>query len=147
VSFPVIPPDTRAPGYTGHISDHNAISDSLSAHQSALTNLQASVLAGILPSSQQTVSYTLSLTDLGTVVEMNSGAAVSVIIPPSSQTGFPVGAIVWVCATGTGTVTVAAGTGVTLLSAGGHVNISAQYAEARLRQRILNTWILTGSIA
>jgi hypothetical protein len=60
---------------------------------------------------------------------------------------FPVGAIVWVCATGSGTVTIAAGSGVTLLSAGGRVNISAQYAEIKLRQRVLNQWVITGSLA
>jgi hypothetical protein len=147
VSFPVVPPDTRAPGYSGHIGDHNAISDSLSAHQSAITGLQAAVPGGIVLSSVQTVAYTLALTDLGTVVEISSSSPVTVTVPPSAQTGFPVGAQLWVMATGSGVVTIAAGTGVTLLSAGGRVAISAQYAECKLRQRILNTWMLTGSLA
>lgn len=147
MTTPVIPPDTRAPGFSGHIGDHNAISDSLSWLTSQVQVLGQQIAGSVLASSQQPGSYTLQSADLGTVVEVNSGPAATVTVPPSTVQSFPVGAIVWVCATGTGTVTVAAGTGVTLLSAGGHVNISAQYAEARLRQRILNTWILTGSLA
>jgi hypothetical protein len=146
VSFPVIPPDTRAPGYSGHIVDHNAISDSLSAHQSALNNLQAIVPGSITLSSQQNVSYTLQLTDLGTVVEMNASGPVTLTIPPSTQAGFSVGAVLWVARMGTGTVTIVAGTGVTIWSVGVNMQISAQYAEVKLRQRILNTWVVSGSI-
>ena len=34
--MPVIPPDTRAAGQTGHIADHNAISDVLTAQGAQL---------------------------------------------------------------------------------------------------------------
>jgi hypothetical protein len=144
---PIVPPDTRAPGYSGHIADHNSISDSLSWLYSQVAALGSAVTGAILASSQQAGSYTLQAADLGTVVEVNSGAAATVTVPPSTVQPFPVGAVIWVCAMGSGTVTIAAGTGVTLLSAGSHVNISAQYAEAKLRQRALNTWVLTGSLA
>lgn len=135
---PVIPPDTRAPGYSGHINDHNAISDSLSWLMSAVTGLV---------SSQQTASYTLAVADLGTVVEVNSGAPATVTVPPSSSVTFPVGAIIWVCSTGTGVVTIAAGAGVTLRSLASKVAIAGQYAEVKLRQRAQDTWVLTGSLA
>ena len=135
---PVIPPDTRAPGFSGHITDHNAISDTLSWLMSQLTALQ---------SSQQTASYTLALGDLGTVVEVNSGAPATVTVPPSSAATFPLGAVIWVCSTGTGTVTIAAGSGVTLLSLAGKVAIAGRYAEVKLRQRAPDTWILTGALA
>jgi hypothetical protein len=148
VSFPpVIPPDTRAPGYSGHIVDHNSISDALSWLTAQVTQLGQAVAGSVLASSQQTGNYTLQAADLGTVVEVNSGAAATVTIPPSSQAAFPVGAVIWVCATGSGTVTIAAGTGVTLLAAPSPpYNITAQYAEAKLRQRALNTWVMTGSV-
>jgi hypothetical protein len=55
--------------------------------------------------------------------------------------------VLWIGRTGTGTVSIAAGTGVTLLSPGGLVTISGQYAECKLRQHILNTWMMTGSLA
>jgi hypothetical protein len=147
VGTPVIPPDTRAPGYSGHISDHNAMSDALNWLYSQVAALGSAVVGAILVSTQQTSSYTLQLSDMGTVVEVSSPSAAVVTIPPSTAVPYPPGAVIWVCATGAGQVTIAAGTGVTLLSAGGHVNISAQYAEVKLRQRALNQWVLTGSIA
>lgn len=139
MSFPPIPPDTRAIGQFGHILDHNEISDSLAALQAAVTTLQGAIAGSVIPSSIQNGNYTLALTDLGTVVEVNSAGAVTVTIPPSSQVAFPVGAIVNICQTGAGTVTVAAGTGVTLL--GASLSTAAQYAYVGLRQRALNTWI------
>jgi hypothetical protein len=36
----VIPPDTRAAGYSGHIGDHNAINDVLSGLEGQVTYLQ-----------------------------------------------------------------------------------------------------------
>ena len=135
---PVIPPDTRQPGFSGHISDHNAISDTLSWLMSQLTALQ---------STQQTASYTLALADMGTVVEVNSGAPATVTVPPASAATFPLGAVIWVAAMGTGTVTIAPGSGVTLRSLGGKVAISGQYAEVKLRQRAPDVWMLTGALA
>lgn len=145
--MPVVPPDTRSPGYSGHISDHNAISDCLSALYGSVGQLQAAVAGGITPSSVQNAGYTLVSSDLGSVVEITSGSPVTVTIPPSAQAAFPVGAVLWIARMGSGTVTIAAGSGVTLVSPGGLVTVSAQYAEAKLRQRILNTWIMTGSLA
>jgi hypothetical protein len=78
VSFPVVPPDTRAPGYSGHISDHNAISDVLSALTSQVTTLTSAVAGGITLSSVQNANYTLAAMDLGTVVEVSSGGPVTI---------------------------------------------------------------------
>ena len=40
MSMPMPPPDTRAPGQTGHIADHNTISDSLAALENAVGTLE-----------------------------------------------------------------------------------------------------------
>ena len=71
MGMPVIPPDTRAPGYSGHISDDNVISDVLSAFTSQIVTLQAAVAGGITPSSVQNANYTLAAADLGDVVEVS----------------------------------------------------------------------------
>ncbi len=147
MTFPTIPPDTRAAGQSGHITDHAAISDVLSAMESQITQLQALVAGAVLGFSSQGGSYVLSPADIGTVVEVNSAGAATVTVPPSSQTPFPLGAVIWVAAFGVGVVTIVAGGGVTIVSAGNKVNISAQYAEVKLRQRSLNNWVLTGSLA
>jgi hypothetical protein len=143
----VIPPDTRAPGQSGHIEDHNAISDALSALESQVTTLQTQMAGSVIGSSVQSGSYVLSVSDLGTVVEVNSAGAATVTVPPSTAGAFPLGAVLWVAALGVGVVTIVAGGGVTVASAGNKVNISGQYAEVKLRQRSLNNWLLTGSLA
>jgi hypothetical protein len=68
VGMPVIPPDTRASGYSGHIS---VISDVLSVFSSQIVTLQAAVAGGITPSSVQNANYTLAAADLGDVVEVS----------------------------------------------------------------------------
>jgi hypothetical protein len=40
MSMPLPPPDTRAPGQTGHIADHNTISDALAALETAVQGLE-----------------------------------------------------------------------------------------------------------
>jgi hypothetical protein len=40
MTMPTPPPDTRAPGQTGHIADHNTISDALAALESAVEALE-----------------------------------------------------------------------------------------------------------
>jgi hypothetical protein len=145
--MPPLPPDTRAAGQPGHIADHDALVDYMAALQAEVVVLQAQIAGGLILGSVQSGNYTLAPSDLGTTVEINSASAATVTIPPSSQTPFPVGAVIFVAATGVGVVTLVAGGGVTMVSSGGHVNISAQYAEAKLRQRSLNSWMLTGSLA
>jgi hypothetical protein len=141
-SFPTIPPDTRAPGQSGHIEDHNAISDSLNALQAAIVALQLTNGAAVLTASSQPGSYTLAATDLGTVVEISASGASTVTIPPSASVPFPVGALVRIFQAGTGSVTVAPAAGVTLNS---YVSTTllGQYAQVTLRQRSLNLWSLT----
>ena len=67
-----------------------------------------------VPINAQTGSYTLVLTDAGKIVEVSSTSATTVTVPPNSSAAFPVGAVISVMQTNTGTVTVAAGSGVTV---------------------------------
>ena len=144
----VIPPDTRATGQSGHLEDHNAISDVLSAQAAQITALQGALAGSVIGSNPQTgSSYTLAGTDLGVAVEISSGTSATVTVPASSSTPFPVGAVLWVVQAGAGQVGISPAGGVTLQSAGGLTHTSAQWAEVKLRQRSLNTWILTGSLA
>ena len=88
----------------------------------------------------------VAATDLGTVVEMNSASAMTCTIPPSSQTPFPVGAIVSVAQMGIGVVTIVAGGGVTILAAAGTNVSTGQYTQMQLRQRALNIWVVGGDV-
>lgn len=96
------------------------------------------------PIVAQTADYTLVLTDAGKVVEVDSGSARTVTVPPNASVAFPVGTIVEVCQVGAGTVTVAAGSGVTVRQAGA---LAGQWATVSLRKRATNEWVLTGELA
>ena len=89
----------------------------------------------------QSTNYTLALTDSNKAVTMNSGSATTVTVPPNSTVAFPTGAIVYVSRIGAGTVTLAAGAGVTLTKTG---NLGANET-ILLRKRDTNTWIVDDS--
>lgn len=92
----------------------------------------------------QTSSYTAVLADAGVVVEMNSGSANNFTIPPNSSVAFPVGTIIGVYQMGAGLTTIVAGSGVTIRNVGA---MHGQYAEASLRKRATDEWVLTGYLA
>jgi hypothetical protein len=74
--------------------------------------------------STQTANYTLQATDKGTREVMNMASAGTVTVPDST---FNAGDIVWVHSIGSGTITVAAGTGMTLNSSAGSAPTLAQW--------------------
>jgi hypothetical protein len=88
----------------------------------------------------RTANYTLSLSDAGKTVEMNSGSATTVTIPTNAAAAFPLGTVIWITRQGAGTVTVA-GSGVTLRARSG-VTAPAQYAVGRLWKRAGDEWFL-----
>ena len=97
--------------------------------------------------SQTGTSYTLVLSDAGKVVEMNNASANTLTVPPNSSVAFPVGTFLIVAQMGAGTTTIAEGSGVTILSGGDLLDISAQYQEVALRKRDTDEWTLVGSLA
>lgn len=99
------------------------------------------------PPNTQTGSYTLVITDVNRTVEMNSASATVVTVPPNSSVAFPIGSIVEVARYGAGTVTVAAGAGVTIRSRSSLLAVGNQYGAASLRKRATDEWILVGDLA
>ncbi len=97
--------------------------------------------------SSQTASYTVVLADATKVIEVNSVSAVTVTLPTNATAAFPTGSWMEVFQQGTGQVTIAGATGVTLRSRGGLLATAGQYAELRLRKRDINTWVVSGDLA
>lgn len=95
----------------------------------------------------QTTSYTLVLGDSLKMVEMNAAGANNLTVPPNSSVAFPTGAIVYIRQYGAGTTTIVAGSGVTIRSRGGLLNMAGQYAEAVITKRATDEWVLSGDIA
>ena len=74
--------------------------------------------------STQTANYTLQAADKGTREVMNMSSAGTVTVPNNT---FNAGDIVWVHSIGSGTITIAAGTGLTLNSSAGSAPTLAQW--------------------
>jgi hypothetical protein len=89
----------------------------------------------------QTTSYTLALADNGKVLAMNNSAAATVTVPPNSVAPFPIGAVIYVCRVGTGGVTLAGGSGVTLTRTGSFTSNEEIY----IRKRGTDSWIVVDS--
>ncbi len=97
----------------------------------------------IIP-NQQTVNYTLVMSDAGKVIEMNSASATSVTIPPDSSVNFPIGTHLEIFQRGTGTVSIIAGSGVTALHSSSSLDIIGQYSTVGLRKSGANEWVASG---
>jgi hypothetical protein len=97
----------------------------------------------------KTASYTPVLADANRIVEVSSSSSTTLTVPPDSSVAFPVGTVLGVYQLGLGTVTVTAGTGVTVESSTASTSsrsLTGQYAEASLRKRAANTWVLAGDL-
>jgi hypothetical protein len=94
----------------------------------------------------QTVSYTLVLGDAGKVVEMNAAGALNLTVPPNSSVAFPLSTWIDVSQFGAGQVTIVAGAGVTLRSAGGLLKTRLQYSGLTLVKRGTDEWYVFGDL-
>jgi len=83
-------------------------------------------------------SGTLVIGEAYAIVEVNSASAVTITIPPNSSVAFVVGTVIEIVQIGAGTVTAAAGAGVTL---NGTAATSGQWKSVFLRKRATDTWI------
>ena len=92
----------------------------------------------------QTANYTLALSDSAKVVAMNATVARTVTVPTNASVAFPVGTVVNVYRVGTGSVTVAGASGVTVRNAGA---IRSEFGEVSLRKRATNEWVLSGDVS
>lgn len=98
-----------------------------------------------VPINTQTASYTLVLSDQGGIVQMNSGSAQTLTVPPNSSVAFPIGTVIVIVQLGAGALSVAAGAGVTI-NANPGLNFGGRYAQATLYKRATDTWVLAGNL-
>jgi hypothetical protein len=104
--------------------------------------------SGVLSINEQVgTTYTLVLTDAGKEIRFTNGSAVSLTIPPNSSVAFPIGTEIIIVQYGAGTVTVGPGSGVTINSAGGRLDLYEQYSAAALIKQNVDEWLLAGDIS
>lgn len=97
--------------------------------------------------TQTGTTYTFVLTDQGKIVEGNNAVAQTYTVPPNSSVAFPINTAIELVCYGAGLITVAAGVGVTLRSAGALLKTRAQYSGATLYKRASDEWVLIGDLA
>ena len=90
-------------------------------------------------------SYVLVLGDDGDIITMENGGATNITVPTNAAESFPVGAKVEIYCIGAGVTTIVFTGGVTGISEGNHVAITAK-GHATLRKLLTNTWHLSGDI-
>jgi hypothetical protein len=84
-------------------------------------------------------AYTLVRSDAGKDIVCTSSVAVTLTVPPNASVAFPVGTVIHFSQGGTGAVTAAAGTGVTLEALNGFTT-TAQNDVRALQQVAIDVW-------
>ena len=122
-----------------------ALGDDANFASSVTTSLGLKV-DSVTPISQKTASYTLSsLTERDDMIEMGSGSALTLTIPPASAIDYPIGTSIDVLQTGAGQVTIAAGAGVTVNATPG-LKLRTTWSSCTLFKRAANTWVVFGDL-
>lgn len=99
--------------------------------------------SGSLVITTQTGNYAFQASDANTEVDYNSGSAGTFTIEPYSSAPMAIGTIIQCRQRGTGQLTIAAATGVTLYYANAAVT-RAQYSLISITQGALNIWYVDG---
>lgn len=103
---------------------------------------------GPLRITKQTgTSYTLALADVGADLQSSNGSGQTITLPPDNSVPIDINDTGVITAMGSGTVTIAAGSGVTVNSLGGDLDIGGQYASVFWQKTGANTFLLRGSLA
>jgi hypothetical protein len=95
---------------------------------------------GVTPSTVTSFPYTFVSSDIGKLIEANSGTAANVVIPAGLGA---VGDFIVLCQKGEGAITVT-GPAVTLRAAGAAFTTAAQNAVITMQQTATNEWLVYG---
>ena len=117
------------------------------ASQVLTASEQNQLATAIIAINAQTgTTYTTVLTDDGKLITCSNASAISVTIPPNSSVAYGIGTQLNFAQLSTGQVTLVAGAGVTLNSAGAKLKTDAQYAVATCVKTDTNTWFVVGNL-
>jgi hypothetical protein len=105
------------------------------------------LVAPLQINAQTGTTYTFVLADAGKMVTSSNGSAQTLTVPPNSSIAYATGTQIIVQAIGSGTATLAEGSGVTINSKDSNKDIDGQYAAATLIKTATDTWSLIGALA
>ena len=128
-------------------SDSNVIINAANASLDSSGNLDVStIVAGRTINAQTGTSYTFVIGDRLKIVTLNNSSAITLTIPPNSSVAFAVGTSIDIIQLGSGQVTVAGGSGVTVNSTP-TLKLRAQYSVGSCLKIATNQWIFMGDLA
>jgi hypothetical protein len=107
------------------------------------TNL---AIAMVALNAQTGTSYTTVLGDDGKLITLDNASAITLTIPPNGTVAYGIGTQINLMQLGAGQVTITAGAGVTLRSAGTKLKTGAQYAVATCCKIASDTWVVIGNL-
>jgi hypothetical protein len=108
--------------------------------------LDAVATAMIAINAQTGTTYSVVLSDDGKLLTCDNAASIALTIVPNSTAAFGIGTQINIMQLGAGTVTITAGAGVTLQSAGSKLKTDAQYAVATCCKIATDTWVVVGNL-
>jgi hypothetical protein len=117
------------------------INDTLTVEIDAALALKATELM-----SYTTISTNTTLALAHKSKTLLCSAAANLTVPPNSSVAFDIGTMITIVRTGSGTVAVVAGSGVTINSKDSNLEIDGQYAAATLMKTATDTWALFGAL-
>lgn len=94
----------------------------------------------------KSADFTLSLSDSGRTLDVDSATSVTITIPTNASVPFLTGTQIAFIQTGVGQLIFTAASGVTLLSKNSNKKVAARYSPATLIKRDTDTWILIGDL-
>ena len=109
--------------------------------------LDAVATAMIAINAQTGTTYTTVLADDGKLITADNASPIALTIPPNSSVAYGIGTQINIMQLGAGQVTITAGAGVTLRSAGSKLKTSAQYAVATCAKIASDTWVVVGNLS
>lgn len=101
----------------------------------------------LIQTNRQTASYTLALTDLNKLVEINNASANTLTVPLNSSIAFAIGSKIDIVQYGAGQTTITAAGGVTINSYLGALKIAGRYGACTLVKIGTNEWYCFGNLS
>ena len=108
--------------------------------------LDAVATAMIAINAQTGTTYTTVLADDGKLITCDNASPIALTIPPNSSVAYGIGTQINIMQLNA-QVTITAGAGVTLRSAGNKLKTGAQYAVATCAKIASDTWVVVGNLS
>ena len=105
-----------------------------------------SVVAPLAINAQTGTTYTFVAGDASKLVTASNGSAQTYTVPPNSGVAFDIGTAITIIGIGSGKVTLAQGSGVTINSKDSDKAIDGQHASVTIIKTATDTWQLIGAL-